>query len=842
MSLASFAPSAQRFWDDVCRDVKYAFRMLARNPGFTCVAVLALALGVGANTAIFSVVHAVLLQPLPYKDSDRLVRVIENIPAERSLAGRPERVSSMFLDEFMDWRTRTTRLSHMGLYANAVMSLTGQASSVRLRGARVSPSVFPMLGLQGIIGRTFAPGEEVRGSDAVVILSHGVWQRLFARDPQIIGRMLTLDTRAYQVVGVMGADCEFPDADTDFWLPFVPLDPNVAGVMRAPLIARLKDGASLADAAREVNTIGAALRGATALSPKDGTTQFEIVRVHDQLVAPVRPALLILVAAVGAVLLIACANVANLLLARSLGRRREMAIRGAVGASRLRLAQQVVTETLSLALIGGAAGLVLAYGGVRVVKTLASVDAPRWLGASTSLLPREEAIAIDGSVLAFTFAAACLTGLLCALAPVVSIARVSQLEVIKDGSASAASGASLFSRHRGRSLLVIAQLGLATTLLISAGLLIRSFAQLSNVNPGYDPTNVLTFQAALPPGGHADFQQSVTFAEGLTARLEALPHVQAVGFTSVLPLSSARWMLSFTIPGGSPDMMRPGERPETRYVSRDYLRAMGVRLVDGRWFSAQDRQGSANVVLINRALADRFFRDRNPVGSVVSFGNQPWEIVGVVENVRQGPLDTEPNAQWFIDFRQLPANAPIVPVDGGVFFTVRTNGDPLPLVSTIRGVIQQLDSRAALDSVYTMEQLVSSSLARPRFYATLLGIFAVVAGGLAVVGIYGVLAYAVTQRTREIGIRMALGARRAQVLSLVLGQGAVLIVIGSVLGVAGALLVTGYLTTMLFGLTALDPLTFVGMSLLLALVASVASYVPARRATKVDPLIALRHE
>jgi putative ABC transport system permease protein len=834
---------ASRLLDDVCRDVKYALRMLGRNPGFTCVAVLALALGVGANTAIFSVVHAVLLRPLPSKDSDRLVRLMENIPAERSPTGRPERVSSMFIDEFPEWRTRTTRLSHMGLYVSTVMSLTGQGPSVRLRGARVSSSVFPMLGLSGTIGRTFVLGEEVRGSDAVVILGHGVWQRLFARDPAVIGRMLTLDSRAYQVIGVMGPDCAFPDADTELWIPFVPLDPNGGQIMRVPLIARLSDGASLDDAGREVNTIGAALRGAGALAPRNGTTQFEIVRVRDQLVAPVRPALVTLVAAVGAVLLIACANVANLLLARSLGRQREMAIRGALGAARFRLIRQVITETLALALIGGAAGLVVAYGGVQVVRTLVSVDAPRWINpANTSLLPRGEGIAIDGAVLAFTFVVACLAGLLCALAPVVSIARVSHLEAINSGSVSAASGASLFSRHRGRSLLVIAQLGLATMLLISAGLLIRSFAELSNVNPGYDPTNVLTFQAALPPGGHTDFQQSVTFAEDVSARLDALPRVEAVGFTSLLPLSSARWMLSFTIPGVTPDMMRPDERPETRYVSRDYLRAMGVRLVDGRWFAEQDRLAGMKVVLINRALADRFFRDRSPVGSVVSFGSEPWEIVGVVDNVRQGTLDTEPKAQWYVDFRQLPANAPVVPVSGGVFFAMRTNGDPLPLVSTIRGVIQQLDSRAALDSVYTMEQLVSSSLARPRFYATLLGIFAAVAGGLAVVGIYGVLAYTVTQRTREIGIRMALGARPGQVLSLVLRQGALLILIGSILGLAGALTVTRYLATMLFGLTPLDPLTFAGMALLLALVASVASYVPARRAAKVDPLIALRHD
>jgi putative ABC transport system permease protein len=825
------------------QDLRYAVRVLRKQPGFTATAVLTLALGIGANTAIFSVVHAVLLQPLPYENSDQLVRVMENVSAERSITGRPERVSSMYVDEFLEWRTRTTRLSHMGLYLNVVMTLTGQETSVRLRGARVSSSIFPMLGLRATLGRTFVTGEEVRGADAVVLLSHGVWQRFFARDPAIVGRVLTLDGRGYQVVGVMGQDSEFPDAGTEFWIPLVPLDPSVGQVMRAPLIARLKDGASLADAAREANTIATALRGTGAAAPQVGTTPFEVVRVQDQLVAPVRPALLILVVAVGAVLLIACANVANLLLARSLARRREMAIRGALGARKFRLVQQVVTETLGLALIGGTAGLVLAYGGVRVVKTLASVDAPRWLSnANNSLLPRGEAIAIDGSVLGFTFATACVTGLLCALAPVLSIARDNHLEVIKHASASASSGASLLSRHRARSLLVIAQLGLATMLLISAGLLIRSFAELSNVHPGYDPTNVLTFQAVLPRGGTTDFSQSVTFAEQLTGRLERLPRVQAVGFTSILPLSTARWTLSFTIPGVSLNTMPLGERPETRYVSRDYLRAMGVRLVDGRWFTEQDRPGSAKAVLINRALARRFLPQRNPIGAVVSLAGEPWEIVGVVEDVRQGPLDTEPNPQWFVDFRQLPAKAPVVLVSGGVFFTVRTSGDPLPLVSTIRGVIQQIDPRVALDSVYTMDQLVSSSLARPRFYATLLGIFAAVASGLAVVGIYGVLAYAVAQRTREIGIRVALGAQRDDVLGLVLRQAAVLVVIGMGAGLAGAVGMTRYLSGLLFGITPLDAPTYAAVTVTFAAVAMLASYVPARRATKVDPLVALRHE
>jgi putative ABC transport system permease protein len=861
----------EHFW----RDVRYALRAFLSQPGFTCVAVLTLALGVGANTAIFSVVHAVLLQPLPYRDADRLVRVVEHVPAALSVTGQPERVASMAIDEFVEWRGRTRTLSHMALYAPMSMTLMegaiGRDQAIRLRGARVSAATFAMLGLRPALGRVFGAAEETRGADAVVLLSAAAWKRHFTADPGIVGRAITLDDRQYSVIGVLGRDGDrlFPERDTEFWAPFVPLDPQTGRMIRAPLIARLADGVSRDAATQEANAIAPVLRGispssasstvasgttasGTAASSTVEASRFEVIGVQDQLVAPVRGALLVLMMAVGAVLLIACANVANLLLARNVSRQREIAIRGALGAKFGRLARQMLTESLVLAFMGGAAGLALAYGGVRAVKTLVTVEAPRWLasgqGSIGSILPEVDRIAIDGTVLMFTMAAVCITGVLCGLAPLMHLTGVQPIEAIKEGSAQGASGLSLFSRHRGRSLLVVAQLALATMLLVGAGLLIRSFVKLSQVDAGYDPHNVLTFQIVLPPrrlAASADDPRRQVFAEEMTRRIRALPGVRFAGFTHFMPLSTARWTITFTIPGVPPGAMREGRKPQTRYVSQSYLQAMGVRLTEGRWFSDEDAAGRANVLLVNQALARRFFPDRSPVKTMVSLNGEPWEIVGVVGDVRQGSLDEEAEPQWFIDFRQLPANVPFMPVEGGVFFAVRmerTDSNPLAAVTSIRALAGQLEPHAALDNVFAMDHLVASSLARPRFYAILLGLFASVAAGLAAVGIYGVLAYSVSQRTREIGIRMALGAPRRQVLALVLGQSAVLILAGIFIGIGGALFLTRYLTTMLFGLTPLDAPTFVGVAVAFGAVATIASYVPARRATNVDPLVALRNE
>jgi putative ABC transport system permease protein len=839
-------------WDLLRQDSRYGVRSLARNPGFAIVALLALGLGVGATTAVFSVVNSVLLQPLPYRSADRLVRLIENVPARESITGQPERVASMATDEFIDWRSRMRTLSHMGMYGAASMTLTENGSAIRLRGARVSPGIFPMLGLQPVMGRLFESGEENRGADSVVIVAHRAWQRHLGSDPSILSRSITLEGRSYSIIGVMGPDALFPDRDTEFWVPFVPLDAQTGRLMRASMIARLADGVTLESAAQEANAIGRPLRPpARPSASADGVTRprFEVVRVHDQLVAPVRPALRMLMAASAAVLLIACANVANLLLARNTTRRREMAIRGALGAGRIRLARQALTEHLVLALAGWGVGLALAYGGVSLVATLAAAQGPSWLadfdGASFNgnVLPRIDDLGIDGSVLAFSLAAACATALLFGLGPVVHQTRVQYSSAIAEATAAATSGLGLLSRQRRRSVLVVAQFGMATMLLIGAGLLIRSFVKLASVDTGYEPHDVLTFQAVLPPGRIEDPRRPV-FATELTRRLRDLPHVQLAGFTNILPLTTGRFVLTFTIPGVAPEAMTAsgGERPQTRYVSQDYLRAIGVRLVEGRWFGDGDDATGAKVVLVNQALARRFFGNKSPIGTFVTLGSAPWEIIGVVGDVRQGGLDTEAGPQWFIDFRQLTDHVPVGRHAGGVFFAVRTTDDPTAMVSSVRAIARQIESQAALDNVYALDAMVSAALARPRFYAILMGLFASSAAALAAIGIFGVLAYAVAQRTREIGIRMALGAPRRRVLWLVLGQGAALTLTGIVIGIGGAVVLTRYLRTMLFGLTPLDPLTFVGVSLVFAGIAALACYVPARRALAVDPLIALREE
>jgi putative ABC transport system permease protein len=450
-----------------------------------------------------------------------------------------------------------------------------------------------------------------------------------------------------------------------------------------------------------------------------------VVRVKDQLVEPARSALLVLIVTVGFVLLIACANVANLLLARSVSRQREIAIRGALGACRSRLARQVLTESLVLALAGGVAATALAFGGVHLLKVLVTVNAPKWLAAANSIiLPRIDHIGIDRSVLVFTLSASCLTGLLFGLAPVLHLSRVDQMQLAKDTTASGSSGHGYWSRMGTRGLLVMVEVALATVLLVGAGLLIRSFIKLSNVNTGYDPHHVLTFQVIVPQSRYADNQKRWSFAADLVQRIRSLPHTQAAGFTNMLPLTPASWVFTFGI-AGLPPLPR-AELPQTRFVSREYLRAMGVHLLEGRWFGEQDGAGRSRVLLINRALARRYF-DRSPVGSqIIALGNNVWTIIGVVDDVRQRSLSADPEPQFFIDFRQLPTGT-VNPL--GVFFAVRTDGDPISMVSSIRGMVRQLEPQAALDSIADMDHLVSSSVARPRFFAVLLGVFAVIAGG-----------------------------------------------------------------------------------------------------------------
>jgi putative ABC transport system permease protein len=600
-------------------------------------------------------------------------------------------------------------------------------------------------------------------------------------------------------------------------------------------IARLKDGVSLEAANAEISALLRPLRGLPDGDTKEansGLPRIEVLGVKEEQARPFRPALFVLTIAVGFVLLIACINVGTLQLARAASRQREIATRMSLGATQGRLVLQILTESIVLAILSGVAGLAVGFAGTKVLNA-------QWPGnvfIPGRVIPTLDGIGINAMVFAFSFFISIVTGLLFGLAPALWISRKDQMEVIKSSSTASGAGFKLVARAGPRSIFVVIEVGMATVLLVGAGLLIHSFLKLANVDPGFDATNVLTFQVQLPGATSA---QKRSLSEQLLARLQRLPEVKSAGYSTWGPLepgatSGPRFEIT-----GVPNGTLPGIALRFLPVSRDYLQTIGVRLIAGRWFNENDDSGQPLAMLINTELA-RYFPDKNPIGRFVTSGTtpQPAQIVGVVESIRQRGLDSEPQPQYFLDWRQYAGG--IGPFAVGGFFAVRTQNKPISVISAIRSVVSQLDTRATVDSVATMEQLVANSVAIPRFYALLTGVFAGVAVVLATIGIYGIVAYSVTQRIREIGIRMAIGARRQQVLSLVLRQGLLLAVIGIVIGIASAAVLTQYLTTFLFGLTPLDSMTFALVSLGFALIAVVASYIPARRATKIDPSVALR--
>jgi putative ABC transport system permease protein len=837
--------------DEVRQDLAYAVRQILRAPLFAVVAVMRLALGIGANTAIFSVVHALLLRPLPYQDSERLVRFLEDLPAPPGSVGAPLRVPVMDLVEVETLRAHTETLSHVAVVAATTMILSGRNDAIRLDGTQMSASAFPMLGAQAILGRTFGPQDEAPGANAVIVLSHAAWRRHFDSNPSIVGQVLTLDGTGRSVVGVMPEGFEFPDTETEFWIPFVPPRLPPGGYVSRPVIGRVKQGIALPVAASEVNTI---LRQPPRNRPTPrgaaGPPRFELVRLQDQLVAAVKPALLILTAAVGMVLLIACVNVANLLLARMASQEREFALRLALGAGRGRLIGQVLIESVLLALVGGLAGIGLAFGGVRMLRILATGLPRRDLGPSFSL-PRLDEIGIDGSVLVFTLAIAVSTGVVFGVLPAVRHSAQRAMHALRDGPGSSSiSGFDVPRRIRVQGLLVVAEIALAMTLFIAGGLLIRSFAKLRNVEPGYDLVDVLTFQVSVPRASHTPAQY-ITMAEDLAARLQSMRGQRWAGYATSLPMVNggpSMWLSTTPESPKIPPFLAPPspEHPTLTMVSRDFLTTLGIRLLAGRGFSEHDRAGQPPVMVVNRAFARSGLLGDNPIGKrVYPLGAAtPIEVVGVVEDIRQFGLDQEPVAQVFVDFRQFPpsplvlANTPFSMLYGAV----RTDGDTNAVASSLRSIVRQVEPQATVDNVATLEELVANALSRPRLYAVLLGSFAVAAITLAAVGIYGVMAYAVTRRTREIGIRMTFGATRVDVIRLVLSQSLALTGVGMALGLAGAVAVTRYLGGLLFGLSPLDPITFITVAVAFGLIAMLAAAVPARRATNVDPLVALRYE
>jgi putative ABC transport system permease protein len=812
------------------QDLRYGLRTLWRNPGFTAVAVIVLALGIGVNSAIFSVVNGVLLKPLNIKDPERLVFLSENRTQVKDSS------STVAPSNFVAWRERSHLFEGMAAFAGQNLNFTGAGLPEQLSGTTVSTNFFSLLPAKPFLGRDFQPGEDRPDQSPVVILGYNLWQRRFNSDPRVIDRKITLNRNAYKIIGVMPQGFDFP-TNAELWTPLVITDEGVGGMGGRILsvMARLKPDVSVKQAAAGMNSLADAL---AAENPGfNAGWGVAITPIHEAVVRNVRWTLLVLWGAVGFVLLIACANVANLLLTRASVRRREIAIRVAMGASRSRIIRQLLTESVLLALIGGALGLLLALWGV---------DALVALGPNS--IPRVDEIGIDRWVLGYTLVISLLTGLLFGLVPALQVSKPNLNELLKEGVRSSAAS---FGRDPVRSLLVVAEVALSLVLLISAGLMIRSFVHLQNVNPGFDPKNVVTMQVNLPEAKYGDDQQVTTFYRQAFERIKALPGVLHVGATHALPWSGNSSMRYFYAEGQP--LPPPGQEDNYnlnyRVVSPGYFDAMGIPILKGRDFSDDDHLQSDAVAVVNQMLAARLWPNDDPLGKRIrqyrTGREDAWfRVVGVVGNVRHYWLGDITQPEIYFSYTQVPLlqSTTIERHRRFMQIAVRTSSDPLSIVAGVRREVANIDSELPLYNIKTMEERLGFSLMAPRFNTTLMGIFAVVALILAAVGLYGVMSYAVVQRTHEIGIRMALGASRRDVLTFILRQGMTLVLVGVVVGLVAASLLTYMISTLLYEVSPTDPATFIGVSLLLIVVAFFACYIPALRATRLEPLVALRYE
>ena len=801
--------------ESVFKDLQFAVRTLFKRPGFTVVALVALALGIGANTAIFSLVNAVILKPLPFPESDRLVWVFGNIRN----GGNRASVSPL---DFLDYRNQNKTFEQFA--ANYVVpvpvTLTGSGDPERLQASAVTGNYFQTFKVVPVLGRAFTLDNEKTGNDQVAVLSYALWQKRFGGDPQIVNKKIVLDGKTFDVIGVLAGGVTLPQA-AELW---VPLAFDVAPEMKQRKahflrpIGRLKPGVTLGEAQADTDVIAAQLE---RQFPESNTGwNLRLLSLREQLVGGTRTTLMILFGAVGFVLLIACANVANLLLVRGAARQREIALRTALGASRLRIVRQMITESLLLAICGGALGALLAMWGVELLVKL-----------SEGNLPRTATVTIDARVLGFTLLLSVVTGLLFGLAPALRTANVNLIDSLKGGVRGGSEGA---LRNRTRSLLVVFESAIAVMLLIGAGLLIRSLIALQNVDPGFDANNVLTMRVDLSRTKYNGAGKAANFFQQLETRVAGVPGVEAVGFVSELPLSGQPNDTPFTVEGRPP--VAPDQRfgADFRRVNQHYFNALRIPLLRGRNFTEQEVAHSDKVVIVSKQLMDAVFPDEEPLGKrlVTGLGDEPYQIIGVVGDLRHRSLERPAYAAMYMPSRQL----------NWMNLVIRTTGDPLSIVAAVRKELQAIDPDQPVGAVKPMTEWVETSVAEPRYRTTLLGLFAALAMVLAATGIYGVMSYSVAQRTHEIGIRMALGARRADVLKLVVRQGMVLTVVGVALGVVGAFALTRVMASLLFGVTAKDPVTFAVVAALLIAVAFVACFVPARRATKVDPLVALRYE
>src|SRR4051794_6475218 len=798
-------------------DLRQALRLIVKSPGFSTLIVIVLALGIGANTAIFSIVNGVLLKPLPFADASRLVAI------DTTIHNEPD--DSAYLD-VMDWRARSATVEHIAAYATGAVTLTGRGEAVSIPMAVVSPGIFPLLGVSPIAGRVLAADDDRHGAERTAVIAESLWTRTFGRDPAIGGTRVMLDGDAMVIVGVMPARFEFPfDSENppQIWMPVLAsrfsaqwADQRGASFVKG--IGRLRPGVGLPAAQAELTAIAARVNAA---NPQSGASARGIVirPFQDVLVKNYRPALVALLGAVAAVLLIACANIANLLLARGTSRRREMAVRTALGATRTHIARQLLIESLTLAAIGGAAGVVVALWGVDTLIRVSPVQ-----------IPRLNAVHIDRSVLIFTALASLATGALCGLLPALQLSRSNPGDALKDGDRGGSSGRGARTRH----ILVVAEVALSLMLLASAGLLVRTLGMLQRVSPGFTTERLITMQLLLPQTRYSDSASMIAFYRRLHDEVSRMPGVTAAAVATTLPMTGSDIGMGFS-PEGRP--VDPAVRTSAAFfgVSPDYFSTLGIRIVRGRGFTERDDERSAPVMVINETMAAKYWPGEDPVGKRLKIGyNQtgPREIVGVVADVKQKALTDTATAQMYTPFVQAP----------WPFLTAvaRTTTAPEAAAGSLRAVLARLDPEQAAGEVRTYDQYVARSIATPRFTALLLGAFAGLALLLAGFGLYGVMAYSVAQRRREIGIRMALGAQAADVRSLVVNQAARLGATGLAVGLAGALAATRVLGSLLFGVSATDPLTFAAVSAALITVLLLAAYLPARRATRVDPIVALR--
>ncbi len=802
--------------EDILRDISYSVRVLLKNYAFTIVVILTLALGIGANTAIFSFANGILLRPLPYPQSDRLA-VLDETALKRGIDSM-----SVSFPNVLDWREQNKVFEDIGVYyGTSRFSLTGAGEPIEVRGTYISHGLLEILRVSPQLGRTFTANEDRPEEDTVVILGHDLWQRNFGGDPNIVGRKITLSNRARTVIGVMPRGFRFPEI-SELWVPLALTTKEFTRTDHGlNAIARLKDGVSFTEAQAEMHNIAARIEQQNPVTNEG--LGVKVTSLHENLSGDYREALLILLGVVGFVLLVACVNVANLMLARATARQKEFALRAALGAGRWRIMRQLLVESLLLAVVGGAVGFALSLWALHLLLTAIPIQLPFWMD-----------FGIDLRVLGFTIAITLLTGIIFGGIPALQTSRVNLNDTLKEGGRGSAG-----VRARARNLLVVTEIALSLILLVGAGLMIQSLLRLQRVNIGLNAQNVLTATVILPRAKYSEGEQRATFFKQLVERVRSLPGVQAASATGTLPLSGGNWGRSLTVEGYP--VLPVGQAPMIQHtvVTPGYFRTMGISLLAGRDFTEADAKGSPDVTIIDERLAREYWPNDTPIGKRIRFGppedNEPWHtVIGVVSAVRHQRMQEETRKSVYLPHLKIPVT--------GMSLVARTSSDPKDFVAAIRREVVQLDPDLPVSEIATMEEVVAESIWQPRLYATLFTVFAGGALILALIGIYGVMAFLVQTRTHEIGVRMALGASARDVFKLIVGRGMKLTVIGVVVGVGGAIALTRLMHGLLFNTSATDPVTFVLISVVLSLAAFFACYIPARRAAKVDPLVALRYE